>query len=274
MRSSCSSSAAARQADDAHDLRRPQLAPVTHLRVGEAAVSSSRPPTTRVAVHSWSMSCRSGRPFAMRERAQIRSDLSGRVTGARAERNAPPVRGQRRQRDPRRGADPAHRPRPRRARPARGDASAHQHRALRPRALRPRAFNQRRSDAMAATIASKRLELGGGSIDFLAAGSGPPLLFQHGRRRRRRVGSRRMRSGRHLRRRRPRPPRASRRLRRAARGRGAVDDIVYHYLDVMDRSAWERVVVGASVRRLDRRRAGRPPHPSGCGSWRCSARSG
>ena len=33
---------------------------------------------------------------------------------------------------------------------------------------------------MAATVASKRLELDGGSIGYLAAGSGPPLLYLHG----------------------------------------------------------------------------------------------
>jgi alkylation response protein AidB-like acyl-CoA dehydrogenase len=58
-----------------------RLAPVTHLQVGEAAVQiESAAYHARRCAELVDQHCRSGEPFAMRERAQIRSDL-GRVTG-------------------------------------------------------------------------------------------------------------------------------------------------------------------------------------------------
>jgi 3-hydroxy-9,10-secoandrosta-1,3,5(10)-triene-9,17-dione monooxygenase len=57
------------------------LAPVTHLQVGEAAVQlESAAYHARRCAELVDQHCRSGEPFTMRERAQIRSDL-GRVTG-------------------------------------------------------------------------------------------------------------------------------------------------------------------------------------------------
>jgi alkylation response protein AidB-like acyl-CoA dehydrogenase len=57
------------------------LAPITHLQVGEAAAQiESAGFHARRAAELVDDHCRSGTPFAMRERAQIRSDL-GRVTG-------------------------------------------------------------------------------------------------------------------------------------------------------------------------------------------------